>query len=76
GPRELAITVKAVEGGRVSQHLVNHAQPGELFRLWQRSYSPTGAGTARTGDHRQGGRGRPGQPASGQPCAAGRAVPP
>ena len=33
GPRELAITVKAVEGGRVSQHLVNHAQPGELFRL-------------------------------------------
>ncbi|QGL97449.1 ferredoxin reductase [Stenotrophomonas maltophilia] len=33
GPRELAITVKAIEGGRVSQHLVKHARPGELFRL-------------------------------------------
>lgn len=33
GRRELAITVKAIDGGRVSQHLVNHAQPGELFRL-------------------------------------------
>ncbi|KAF1016838.1 MAG: NADPH oxidoreductase [Stenotrophomonas maltophilia] len=33
GRRELAITVKAVEGGRVSRHLVEHAQPGEVFRL-------------------------------------------
>ena len=33
GPRELAITVKAVAGGRVSQHLVAHARPGDLFRL-------------------------------------------
>lgn len=31
--RELAITVKAVEGGRVSQHLVNQARPGDLFRI-------------------------------------------
>jgi ferredoxin-NADP reductase len=33
GRRELAITVKAVEGGKVSQHLVAHAKPGDLFRL-------------------------------------------
>ena len=33
GPRELAITVKAVEGGAISQHLVHHAKPGDLFRL-------------------------------------------
>lgn len=33
GRRELAITVKAVDGGAVSQHLVHHARPGELFRL-------------------------------------------
>lgn len=33
GRRELAITVKAVDGGKVSRHLVEHAQPGELFRL-------------------------------------------
>ncbi|SFR78488.1 Ferredoxin-NADP reductase [Stenotrophomonas maltophilia] len=31
--RELAITVKAVPGGRVSQHLVNQARPGDLFRI-------------------------------------------
>ena len=33
GGRELAITVKAVEGGAISQHLVHHAKPGDLFRL-------------------------------------------
>lgn len=33
GRRELAITVKAVEGGAISQHLVHHAKPGDLFRL-------------------------------------------
>ena len=33
GPRELAITVKAVDGGTISQHLVHHAKPGDLFRL-------------------------------------------
>lgn len=31
----LAITVKTVEGGKVSQHLALHAQPGELFELGQ-----------------------------------------
>ncbi|WMJ69458.1 ferredoxin reductase [Stenotrophomonas sp. 24(2023)] len=35
GRRELAITVKAVDGGRISRHLVAHAQPGELFHLDQ-----------------------------------------
>jgi len=29
----LAITVKAVAGGRVSQHLAQHAQPGDVFEL-------------------------------------------
>ncbi|MBK0014662.1 ferredoxin reductase [Stenotrophomonas sp. S41] len=33
GRRELAITVKAVDGGTISQHLVHHARPGDLFRL-------------------------------------------
>ena len=33
GRRELAITVKAVDGGTISQHLVHHAKPGDLFRL-------------------------------------------
>ncbi|AWH33406.1 hypothetical protein C1930_11315 [Stenotrophomonas sp. SAU14A_NAIMI4_8] len=33
GRRELAITVKGVEGGQVSQHLLQHARPGDLFRL-------------------------------------------
>lgn len=33
GRRELAITVKAVEGGLVSRHLVTDAKPGDLFRL-------------------------------------------
>ncbi|PWB24971.1 hypothetical protein DCO49_11320 [Stenotrophomonas sp. SPM] len=33
GRRELAITIKAVEGGAISQHLVHHAKPGDLFRL-------------------------------------------
>lgn len=32
GPRELAITVKAVEGGRVSAHL-QQARPGEVFQI-------------------------------------------
>jgi ferredoxin-NADP reductase len=31
--RHVAITVKAVEGGRVSRHLVERATPGEVFTL-------------------------------------------
>ncbi|MFT4248080.1 MAG: ferredoxin reductase [Pseudomonas sp.] len=31
--RHVAITVKAVEGGRVSRHLVERAAPGEVFTL-------------------------------------------
>lgn len=33
GPRELAITVKAVEGGRVSRHLVEQARIGAVFPI-------------------------------------------
>ncbi|MBD8634617.1 MULTISPECIES: ferredoxin reductase [unclassified Stenotrophomonas] len=33
GPRELSITVKAVDGGRVSQYLVHQATPGTVFPI-------------------------------------------
>jgi len=35
GPRELAITVKAVEGGRVSRYLHEHAALGSVFTIGQ-----------------------------------------
>jgi len=35
GRRELAITVKAVDGGRVSHHLAEQARPGTVFHIGQ-----------------------------------------